>query len=183
MGFPTKNDHFGVFWGNPPLRETPIAQSLPKKNTAPLFSASPFGLENHIKVHDFKTHFSSCSELQKRWLKQQPFLCCWKTGSKKKRSNIQIKESKRLQPPNVNNTPTVKTMSYCFFNRIRPTQNDSYRQCHNATTSSRHGLPWLPTRVLAVGETLVGRSPNFVNLGGWYFTSNGWLHVTKSNES
>ena len=23
MGFPTKNDHFGVFWG-PPLNETPI---------------------------------------------------------------------------------------------------------------------------------------------------------------
>ena len=23
MGFPTKNDHFVVFWGNPPFKETP----------------------------------------------------------------------------------------------------------------------------------------------------------------
>ena len=24
MGFPTKNYHFGVFWGKPPFKETPI---------------------------------------------------------------------------------------------------------------------------------------------------------------
>ena len=27
MGFPTKNDHFGVFWENPPFKDTPISTS------------------------------------------------------------------------------------------------------------------------------------------------------------
>ena len=27
MGFPTKNDHFGVFWGVPPFTETAIKET------------------------------------------------------------------------------------------------------------------------------------------------------------
>ena len=32
MGFPTKNDHFAVFWGYPPFLETPIS-TYPTKQT------------------------------------------------------------------------------------------------------------------------------------------------------
>ena len=29
MGFPFKNDHFGVFWGVPPFKETPASTTSP----------------------------------------------------------------------------------------------------------------------------------------------------------
>ena len=151
-----------MFWGYHHLGKHPQTQSLPKKIQLlcsphhPLASktTSKFMISGQIFRHvpSFRTVIETPTILLQLENRHQ-------------RSKRQINESKRLQPPNVNNTPTVKTM-YCFFNRIRPTQNDSYRQCHNATTTSRHGLPWLPTQVLAVGETLVGRSSNFVNLGG-----------------
>ena len=37
MGFPTKNDHFGVFWGLPPFSETPIWRNDIRSNLMRIF--------------------------------------------------------------------------------------------------------------------------------------------------
>ena len=53
MGFPTKNDHFGVFWGIPPFTETSMwtyndislrIQICPKISGFPLYSYSGDGM-------------------------------------------------------------------------------------------------------------------------------------------